>query len=226
MAEEQKAKSYMVPPGRPPSYFNSSAVVGLVAGMLIPIPFAPLIGAAFGALIGKRKMEEEHPQGKEVTAPTMWNKGTFLGAALTVLLFVGTGGLSFVGMLGAAALTAGGAWVGGRIGFNQQQKEYTRAQEYAYMYGNYTPPQPIHGAAASPTVAHSPQQQPTQAPPSQQQQPRPATTSLSPAEIAQLRALHEQGRSMAAATPATNAPMADRVTAGRTGAGLPRSTQH
>jgi hypothetical protein len=236
--EENKAPSYVVPPSRNPSYLNMNTAVGFVAGMITGIPFAGFIGAAIGGYIGKKKMDKEQAEGKEVTAPTMWNKGTFIGGGAGLLsaqafgglvaMTLGTGGLGFFGILGAAALMGAGAWIGGKITYNMRQKEYAEAREYAHFNGDYSPERAqTEGISPSqePELAQSQQQSAgEEMKPASEKLPkidapaegvRKAVDALPAGQLSQLRGFASEGRAMSTDTPSETS-MASRVANSRT----------
>lgn len=110
----EKLPTLTVPPSRKPSFLNARAVGGLAVGMLLTgvVPYAAPIGLVAGAWLGKRKMQRETMEGKEVKPPSSWNFGTFLGSAsgLGVGIVGATLGLlAFGAITGGAGLLAGGA---------------------------------------------------------------------------------------------------------------------
>lgn len=189
-----KLPSYVVPATRRPSFFNSSAAVGLVAGSLTLNPFMPLIGAAIGAFVGKKQMEKQLDNGKTVSPPSMLNKGAFMGAALCIgpALAGGalTGGISLIPSLAMAAV---GGLIGGKINKSMQAKQYRKAENYIAENGPYTSPREM--AQQQVAMQQGMGQAPAQA---QGMDMAQAAQQLDPQQLAQLQALAAQGQSMGA----------------------------
>lgn len=211
MAEEEKeVPSYKVPPDRKPSYLNSSLLVGLGAGAITGFAFAPFLGAAIGAFIGKKKMESEE-DGKEVGPPSMWNKGTFLGAALVIGMFA-MGGPAIGGLLGTAILSAASAWLCGKITYNIKEKEYASAREYAYFNGDYSPPE-----KSEPSLESNATQVPQQTIVAPEQTPAKAPATILPAKISPLHSPATQSHVMRVGASSTSEmSMVERLAAQRT----------
>lgn len=161
-----------VPSNEKPTIFNKDAAVGYflggimgaVAGVAIIVAtggtaFVPalvtsgvssLIGATWGGLAGKRRMEQELTDGAPVSRPSFWNKNIFSGIAITGLITtvitaataliagpevvgwtaeqVAGDSLNTFQMLGLAALPIGFV-AGGMYGRGKQAERYEQAEQ-------------------------------------------------------------------------------------------------
>lgn len=101
-----QGKTYRVPGTEQPSYINKEMFIGMLAGIAIPIGgmiFGPLLVAAGtfgGAYIGRKRMEDELTNGKDVKPPTLKNKDALLGGLIA----------GFPGALLAGAALMIGPW--------------------------------------------------------------------------------------------------------------------
>lgn len=200
-----------VAPKRKASFLNIHCLTGLLVGsaFVSAVPFAAPIGLAVGSWLGKRKMQREEQFGKQVSPPSGWNLGTLFGsigglnvgvaAAGITALAISTGGIGLVGWLGvsavAAACTAIGGWVGGKIGKQFQKREYKAAELEVMQNGEFMPPaehtqapQQAQGKAQTPAMQQGKGQAASMAQASQQ---------MNPQQLAQLQALAAQGQAMA-----------------------------
>lgn len=207
-----KLPSYRVPATKKPSFFNSTGVVGFMAGSLIPVPVVgSLVGAVAGGLYGKAQQNKALDNGLVVKPPTMLNKGAFIGATLGGLGLIASGGAMAIP---ATIMAVTGALVGGKINKNMQEKRYREAENYVAQNGEYVPPRAI----AQQRAAMGQEQQPAMTPPMQPQQAQAtsmaqAGSQLDPQQLAQLQALAAQGQQMAAQQPAEG--MSDKLAQSR-----------
>lgn len=120
-------ENLVIPSQTPPSFWNKSTLLGfLLAGPL---------GLVVGGYLGKKDMEKEWNNGKEVSEPTIWNKNMLIGAALAfqvgVALSVGlisagmVVGLPVLPVIGGVALLGG--LIGGTGGKEEMEREYAQA---------------------------------------------------------------------------------------------------
>jgi hypothetical protein len=205
----EKRPSYVVPPTRKPSLFNSWGVVGFMAGSLTLNPFLPVVGAIAGSVFGKKRMETQLDNGKTVNPPSMLNKGAFIGATLCGLgpavMGLATGGLGFI----PAAVCAGiGGLIGAKINKSYQEKQYRQAENYVAQNGQFVPPREL----AQQQIAMQQAQGMGQDTPQQGQAANMAQAAqqLNPQQLAQLQALAAQGQAMA---PQQQEGAADRLAA-------------
>lgn len=135
-----------------PSFFNDELLIGLFGAMLFGanLPVALLSGAIGGA-IGYARIKQENTEGKQISAPSFWNRETFsytlTGAAFGPLFGFIAGAIASSAILtfapaetavaqaanlvafglAAFATMLMGTIIGGKIGKKREELEYATA---------------------------------------------------------------------------------------------------
>lgn len=140
-----------------PTMFNPEMMLGgLIGAMFGGFPVMALTvatGALIGGWLGKKRLENENRDGKDVVPPTGWNReaaiggiaGHFIGQVAAAMAFIGVSGVSLAGgtfpaeaslapAAGAAfaswlGSTAIGTWIGSRVGRRRMAQEYLMAAQ-------------------------------------------------------------------------------------------------
>jgi hypothetical protein len=143
---------YNVITGEKPTFFNKEAALGMMLGLLIPVPGLNIaagaaIGTALGAITGRVRMSRELTEGKPVKEPSLFNMKTVIGAlagAIAVGFVVALAAPVFTGGAAASAAAIGighltgiliGGYMGGKRGEADQMRDYMGARQAAAAAG-------------------------------------------------------------------------------------------